>query len=457
MPRALRAAPVPILCAIATFWALALPVMAKAPEVAANPAVTTFTLDNGMDAVVIEDTRAPVVTHMVWYRVGSADEPWGDSGIAHFFEHMMFRGSENYPEGVAGRIIAENGGSENAFTSYDYTAYFQRIAADRLDLVMGLEADRIANLIINDDVTATERKVILEERNQRTDTSPQQLFAEQMRAALFLNHPYAVPVIGWRHEIEQLSTADLKAFYDRFYTPDNAILVVAGDVDPAEVKALAEKHYGPLKPSGNPPQARPAEPPQLAPRRMVMDDPKVRQPYVMRLYKVPSYASGTPEEAAALHVLSEVLGIGISSRFAAKLQLKDKTAISTGSWYSASARDASGFGIWGVPTPGTDLSQVEADLDEVIAELAASGPTEEELDRVKRKLRAARIFAKDSVSSQANLYGRTLSVGLTVEDVDRWPAYVEAVTAEDVAAAANKHLNLDRSVTGWLMREEVTQ
>ena len=439
---------------------LVLIAFAFATPLSAEPEVSTFTLENGMEAVVIEDHRAPVVTHMVWYRVGSADEPWGTSGIAHFFEHMMFRGSENYPEGVAGRIIAENGGSENAFTSYDYTAYFQRIAADRLDLVMGLEADRIANLIITDEQTATERKVILEERNQRTDSSPQQLFSEQMRAALYLNHPYGVPVIGWRHEMEELSTEDLKEFYERFYTPDNAILVVAGDVTPEEVKRLAEKHYGALKASGNPPDPRPAEPPQLAARRLAMDDPKVRQPYVMRLYKVPSYASGEPAEAAALTVLSEVLGTGISSRFAAKLQLAEKTAISTGAWYSVSSRDATGFGVYGVPSPGTDLATVEADLDEVIAEIAANGPSEEELDRVKRKLRAARIFAQDSQSSQANLYGRALAVGLTVADVDAWPGYVEAVTAEDVAKAARDHLIIDRSVTGWLTRtpaEEQTQ
>ncbi|MEM7507937.1 MAG: pitrilysin family protein [Pseudomonadota bacterium] len=420
----------------------------------AEPVVTTFTLENGMDAVVIEDHRAPVVTHMVWYRVGSADEPWGASGIAHFFEHMMFRGSEKYPNGIASQVIAENGGSENAFTSYDYTAYFQRIASDRLETVMDIESDRMKNLQINDEVTLTERKVILEERNQRTDSSPQQLFSEQVRAALYLNHPYAVPVIGWRHEIAALSTEDLLEFYNRYYAPDNAILVVAGAVTPERVRELAETYYGPLQPSGKPPEPRPTEPPQLAPRRMEMSDHRVRQPYVMRLYLVPSYASGGASEAAALSVLSEVLGTGISSRFASSLQLQEKTAISTGAWYSASARDATGFGLWGVPAPGVDLQTVEDDLDAVIAEIAANGPTQEELDRVKRTLRAARIFAQDSQSSQANLYGRTLSVGLSVEDVDAWPEAVEAVTIQDVQEAAKKHLIMDRSVTGWLTRDE---
>ncbi|MEM7237372.1 MAG: pitrilysin family protein [Pseudomonadota bacterium] len=439
-----------LLLSIGMILGLAITARAEAP-------VSTFTLENGMQAVVIEDHRAPVVTHMVWYPVGSADEPWGASGIAHFFEHMMFRGTERFPNGIASRVIAENGGSENAFTSYDYTAYFQRIASDRLDIVMDLESDRMHNLIIDEDVTATERKVILEERNQRTDTSPQGLFSEQIRAALFLNHPYAVPIIGWRHEIETLSVEDLTTFYERFYAPDNAILVVAGDVTPEEVRALAETYYGPLKPSGHPPDPRPSEPPQLAPRRIEMADHRVRQPYVLRYYLVPPYSAENPKVSAALHILSEIIGSGISSRFAAKLQLEDKTAISTGAFYSPSARDATDFGIYGVPTPGTGLETVEAGLDVVLAEMIETGPTDEELDRVKRKLRAARIYAQDNAGSQARLYGRALAVGLTVENIEEWPDVVESITAEDVIAAA-KSLDIRRSVTGWLTRaEEISQ
>ncbi|MEM9737460.1 MAG: pitrilysin family protein, partial [Pseudomonadota bacterium] len=350
----------------------------------AEPPVTTFTLDNGLKAVVIEDHRAPVVTHMVWYPVGAADEPWGTSGIAHFFEHMMFRGSADYPEGIASQVIAENGGSENAFTSYDYTAYFQRIAADRLDIVMDIESDRMENLRINADVVATERKVILEERAQRTDSSPQGLFSEQMRAALYLNHPYAVPVIGWRHEIERLSLADLTEFYRRYYAPDNAILVVAGAVTPEEVRRLAEIHYGPLEPSGQPPGPRPSEPPQLAARRLEMADPKVRQPYVTRLYLAPTYASGDPTEAAALMLLAEILGRGVSARFSQALELESRIAIDTGAWHSEGQRDAAEFGIYGLPAPGVSLDEVEAGLDRVIDQMIAEGPTEEEVARIKQ-------------------------------------------------------------------------
>ncbi|MEM8841053.1 MAG: pitrilysin family protein [Pseudomonadota bacterium] len=420
----------------------------------ADPAVTSFELDNGMEVVVIEDHRAPVVTQMVWYPVGSADEPWGTSGIAHFFEHMMFRGSEKFPNGIASQIIAENGGSENAFTSYDYTGYYQTIAADRLDIVMDLESDRMRNLIIDDDTTATERKVILEERNQRTDSSPQALFSEQMRAALFMNHPYGVPVIGWRHEIENLSPDDLRTFYDAFYSPDNAILVVAGDVTPEQVRDLAEKYYGPLPASGQAPAPRPSEPPQLAPRRIEMADHRVRQDYVMRQYLVPSYESEDPTESAALLILSEILGNGIGSRFASRLQLEDKSAISTGAFYSPSSRDPSVFGIYGVPTRGTDLDTVEAGLDDVIAELVEKGPTEEEVERVKRLIRAARIYAKDSVTAQARLYGSSLAVGRTVAEIQAYPDVIEAVTAEDVRAAAENNLDLNRSVTGRLIRAE---
>jgi zinc protease len=425
--------------------------MALAPPARAEPKVSDFRLDNGMEVVVIEDHRAPVVTHMVWYRVGSADEPWGHSGIAHFFEHLMFKATGDIADGAFSKIVAANGGSDNAFTSYDYTAYFQRIAADRLGLVMGMEAVRMRNLVLTDDVVVTERDVILEERNQRTDNSPQGLFAEQMGAALFMNHPYGVPVIGWRHEIEQLNLADAQAFYARYYAPDNAILVVAGDVTPERVRALAETHYGPLEPSGRPPEARPQEPPQLAPRRMEMRDDRVRQPFVRRIYLVPTYDPSNPREAAALSILGDVLGDGITSRLAQALQLDQKVAIDTGAHYSPARRDRTEFSLYGVPAPGQDLATVEAAIDAVLAGLAADGPTEEELARAKRLNRAARIFAQDSVSSQARLYGGALAVGRTVADVRDWQVVIEAVTAEEVRRAAEEFLVPERSVTGWLM------
>lgn len=271
--------------------------------------VTTYTLDNGMDVVVIEDHRAPAVVHMMWYRVGSADEPVGASGVAHYLEHLLFKATETMESGEFSRVVAENGGSDNAFTSYDYTAYFQRVAADRLELMMRMEADRMENLRLTEDDIVTERNVVLEERNQRTENSPGALAQEQFRAAQYQNHRYGVPIIGWKHEMEQLSLDDAQSFYDLYYSPNNAILIVAGDVEPEEVLALAEEHYGPIPFEPNlPERIRPQEPPQRAERRITYTDPRVSDPYVTRSYLAPERDSGAQEKAAALVYLANLLG-----------------------------------------------------------------------------------------------------------------------------------------------------
>ncbi|MEM6489606.1 MAG: pitrilysin family protein [Pseudomonadota bacterium] len=425
----------------------------RAPAAIGQP-VSTFTLENGLRAVVIEDHRAPVVTHMVWYPVGAADEPWGVSGIAHFLEHLMFKGTDTIPDGAFSKIVAENGGQDNAFTSWDYTGYFQRIAADRLGLVMGMEADRMVNLRITDTHVTTERDVILEERSTRTDNNPGSLFGEQMRATLYRNHPYGVPIIGWRAEMEALDRDDALAFYDRFYGPENAFLVVAGDVDPEEVRALAEEHYGVIAPRGVAPAARPVEPPFRAPRRVSMTDDRVRQPYVLRYYDVPAYRPASAADAAALSVLSDVLGQGKNSRLTQALEFGDGVAVASGAWYTSTARDSSVFGIYAAPKPGRTLAEAEAALDAEIARIVAEGPTDAELARVKNTARADLVYAQDSQSSLARLYGAALSVGLTVEDVAAWPGLVQAVTAEDVRRVAETYLVPERSVTGTLARDD---
>jgi zinc protease len=430
--------------------ALALSLAIGAPAGAGQP-VTGFSLGNGMQVVVIEDHRAPVVSHMVWYRVGSADDPRGRSGIAHFFEHLMFKATATMPDGEFSRIVAENGGQGNAFTSTDFTGYYQRIAADRLGLMMRLEADRMRNLALTPEVVETERKVILEERNQRVDTDPGALFREQIDAALFLNHPQRVPVIGWRHEIETLDIADARAFYDRYYAPDNAVLVVAGDVTPDQVRALAEQHYGPIAPSGRPPEARPAEPPQLAARRVTMRDPRVRQESMVRDYMVVPYGPGTEREAAALAVLADILGSGPSSRFSRALEQGEAIAIASGAGYGSGRRDVTRFRVSAVPAPGHDLAEVEAAIDAVLAEMAVSGPTEDELARVKRLIRADQIYDQDSVSGQAQRYGAGLAIGLTLAQIEAWPGVIETVTAEEVRAAAESLLDKRNSVTGYLL------
>ncbi|MGF1445705.1 MAG: M16 family metallopeptidase [Pikeienuella sp.] len=419
----------------------------------ALPEATQFTLENGMRGIVIQDRRAPVVTHMVWYPVGAADEPAGKSGIAHYLEHLMFKGTDEIPEGAFSRIVAANGGSDNAFTSRDYTGYFQRIAADRLGLVMGMEADRMRDLEFSEEVALTERDVILEERNQRTENSPQALFYEQVNAALFQNHPYGVPIIGWRHEMEELTRADAFDFYARHYAPDNAILVVAGDVTPDEVERLAREHYGPLEPSGQAPDARPQEPPHRAERRITMSDPRVRQPFMVRQYLVPARGTGDTRVAAALEILEAVLGDGIASRFAEAMVTGDRSAIDTGAYYSASQRDATGFTIYAVPAEGVALETVEAGLDAVLAEIAANGPTEEELARIKRTIHAAYIYALDSQSTLARIYGVGLTIGLSVEQIEAWPEVLQSITAEEVRDAA-RLLSRETAVTGYLTRAE---
>src|SRR5919202_6797938 len=254
-----------------------------------GPEVTAFTLDNGLDVVVIPDRRVPVVTHMVWYRNGSADDPQGQSGIAHFLEHLMFKGTERHPAGEFSKVVSGVGGQENAFTSYDYTAYFQRVARDHLGTMMAFEADRMSGLVLDDAVVAPERDVVLEERRMRVETDPAAQLSEAMAASLFVHHPYGLPIIGWMHEIEGLNREHALAYYERFYTPENAILVVAGDVKPDEVRRLADKTYGLVAPDGGRPERlRPREPDPRAARHIDVADPKVEQPTLQRLYLTPS-------------------------------------------------------------------------------------------------------------------------------------------------------------------------
>ncbi len=414
-----------------------------------NPTVQT--LDNGMQVVVIEDHRAPVVTHMVWFRAGSADEPPGKSGIAHFLEHLVFKGTEKVPKGEFSKIIARNGGRENAFTSYDFTGYYQNLASDRLELVMELFADRMENLILTENDVVTERKVILEERNSRTDNDPAAQFGEQMAAALFLASPYRRPVIGWKHEMEALSRQDALAWYKAYYAPNNAILVVAGDIQPAQVMALAKKYYGALKPRPVPARVRTVEPPHRAARRLSFEDPRVRQPSFQRNYLAPSRIAGEVKHAMALSVLADILGGGSTSRLHRQLVVDQKIAAGAGAFYSGLSFGRTRFGVYATPSPGGDVKALEAATDKVIDELLANGATEEEVARSKFGMKSGAIYARDNMFSGARIFGRALTVGLTVGDVENWPERVDKVTVEDVNQAAKYVFNLRRSVTGFLL------
>ena len=441
--------------------ALSAALVAATPLIAkeGHEAVTTFTLDNGMDVVVVEDHRAPVVQHMVWYRAGSADEPVGSSGVAHFLEHLLFKGTDTLAPGEFSATVAANGGNDNAFTSYDYTAYYQRVAADRLELMMRMEADRMRNIRLSEEDIVTERDVILEERNQRTDNSPRALFGEQMSASQYLNHRYGVPIIGWRHEMETLDMEDALSFYQTHYAPNNAILVVTGDVEPDAVKELAEQYYGVIPANPElPERVRSQEPPQTAERRLTFKDARVSQPYVQRSYLAPERDPGEQEKAAALFLLAELLGGSTTSYLNEKLQFEQQMVVYAGAFYRGVSLDDTTFDLLVVPAQGVSLQEAEDAMEQAVADFITEGVNEEDLDRIKMQLRAAQTYARDNVDGIGNRYGRALTSGLTVEDVQAWPDILQAVTGDEIIAAAREVLQPEASVTGWLMRDdEVTQ
>ncbi|MBO9473042.1 insulinase family protein [Shimia sp. R10_1] len=435
--------------------AVAVSVGMSAPLKAADDLVTTYELENGMQVVVVEDHRAPVVMHMVWYKAGSADEQPGVSGIAHFLEHLMFKGTDTMESGEFSSTVAANGGRDNAFTSYDVTAYHQRVASDRLELMMRMESDRMVNLRIGEEEILTEREVIIEERNQRVENNPGALFREQLTAAQYLNHRYGIPVIGWRHEMEALDMDDALSFYETYYAPNNAILIVAGDVEPEDVKALADQYYGVIPANPDlPPRLRPSEPPQSSARRMVFYDARVAQPYVTRSYLAPERNSGDQRKAAALTLLAELLGGGQTSVLSQKLQFETKQSVYAGSWYRGTSLDATTFNLIMVPAPGIGMQEAEDAMDAAVAEFMAEGVDAAHLDRLKMQLRASQVYERDSVESVANRYGRGLTSGLTIADIQEWPEILQSITSEDIMAAAEEVFDLRTSVTGWLMTEE---
>lgn len=414
-----------------------------------NP--TTFTLDNGLQVVVIENHRAPAVTHMIWYKVGAADEPPRKSGIAHFLEHLMFKGTETRAPGEFSDLVARNGGRENAFTSQDYTGYFQTIAADRLALMMELEADRMTGLVLTDDIIQPERLVVIEERRSRTDSSPRALLSEQVTAATYSNHPYRLPIIGWEHEIRALTLKDLTEFYQAWYAPNNAVLVVSGDVTPDQVRELAETHYGPIPAKEIAPRVRPAEPPHHAAREVVLRDARVDQPGWSRRWLAPSYVAGDKEHAYALEVLAEVIGGGSSSRLYTSLVIDQTLAVAAGAWYSPDQLDLTTFGTWFSPRPGVDVGELADALEAQIERFLEDGATEEEVERAKQRLVDSAVFARDSLGGPARIFGAALTSGQSVDDVEQWPGRISAVTVEQVNAAARAVLRPKTSTTGILL------
>jgi zinc protease len=420
----------------------------------AGPTVQHFTLSNGLDVVVIPDNRSPVVTHMIWYRVGSADEDLGKSGLAHFLEHLMFKGTAKNPAGSFSRTLATLGGQENAFTSSDYTAYFQRVTRDHLERVMAFEADRMTGLVLTDAVVLPEREVVLEERRMRTDNDPGAQLAEAMQAALFVNHPYGHPVIGWEQEMRKLNREEALAFYRRFYAPNNAIVVIAGDVTPDDIRPLAEKTYGAVpKNDAIKLRSRPLEPDGRASRRVVLADQRVAQPSLSRYYLVPSYRTAKAGEAEALDALAHVIGAGTLSRLYKALVIEKPIAVTASAWYGGTSFDATRFGISATPRPGVSLEELESAVDTVVAEVAANGITDQELARAKTRLVADTIYSWDDQFTLARVYGSALANGLSVETVQGWPDRIRAVTAQSVQEAARNFLDMRHTVTGYLVKQ----
>jgi zinc protease len=437
---------------IALVTVIATPSLAVAQQ--RGPEVADFTLANGLELVVIPDHRAPVVTHMIWYKVGAADETPGKSGLAHFLEHLMFKGTAKNPTGKFSQVVARIGGQENAFTSQDYTGYYQRVPSDQLKTVVEFEADRMTGLQLTDDVVLPERNVILEEQNQRIGNNPRARLGEQIDAALYLNNPYGKPVIGWRHEMEELSRDDAIGFYRRFYAPNNAVVVIAGDVDPAKARALVEETYGKVPRHNNvPPRIRAQEPPPVAARSLTLADARAEIPTLQREYLVPSFATSKRGESMALEVLAHILGSGSNSRLYRGLVVDKQVAVAANAWYDASTLDLSKFAIGGSPRPGVTLTQLEAETDAIVVEVIAKGVTAEELERAKTRLIADAVYALDNQASMARWYGTALTTGASVNDVKNWPDRIRAVTAEQVQDAARQWLDKRRSVTGYLVKD----
>lgn len=417
-----------------------------------------FTLENGLEVVVLPKHLAPVVFQMVVYKVGAADGEPGKNGVAHFLEHLLFKATDKLAAGEFSQTVDRLGGSDNAYTSQDVTAYHQEFAKEHLATIMAMEADRMVNLRLDDAVVLPEQDVILNERSQQTDNNPGSRLGEAVNAALYRNHPYGKPVIGWRHEMETYSTADAQRFYDRWYAPNNAILIVAGDVTAAEVRRLAESTFGAIPRRDVPERQRLAEPPATAERRLSLASPEARYPSVSRTYLAPSYrsakVSGDDNAAYALGVLSEIMDGGMVGRLHKKLVVEQAIAISAGAGYSGDERDYGRFSLYAAPRDAADLAKVEAALDAEVARLLTDGVSDAEVTAAKARLLIASVKARDSLSGPARLVANALGSDTALADLQAWPDRIAAVTAADVMAAARAVLLPANGVTAILTPDD---
>lgn len=440
---------------LSVLLAIAASSIAFANESTPKPNITEFTLENGLRLVVIPDRRAPVVTHMAWYKVGSADDSQGSSGIAHFFEHLMFKGTSTYKNNEFSSAVSAIGGQENAFTSWDYTAYYQKVAPSALSDMMKYEADRMRNLVLSEDIFLPERDVILEERSGRVDRSPSAILSEFSRAALHMNHPYSIPVIGWEHEIANLKMEDAIAFYERWYQPWNAIIVVAGDVEPQETLKLAQSTYGKIVATKEPTERKwTSSPTNVVAQSLVYEDERVTQPSWQRMFRVPSYQVADNGEAEALDLLSTIMGGSATSRIQNEIVLEQELATAAGAFYQGSSRDMSSFGFYAVPRGDTKLDDLSKAVEAQVDKLLKEGVTQKELDRARQTYLKTIIYSQDSQVTLARIFGSVLTIGGSVEDFTSWPDRLQKVTVEDVNKVARKYLDRNRSITSRLLPKE---
>lgn len=430
--------------------------LASATAQAAVFSPETFTLENGLQVVVIPNHRTPVVNHTIYYRVGAMDEPPAKSGLAHFLEHLMFKGTDKLKPGEFSDIVARNGGQENAFTTQDYTGYYQTVAVDRLEKMMEIEADRMTGLVLTSEEIEPERKVVLEERGSRVENSPNGKLRELTNATLFMNHPYRIPIIGWEHEIRSLTREDMMAFYRNWYAPNNAILVLSGDVTVAKVRPLVEKYYGKIPSRAVPARIDWREPPQTADRRVTLKHKQVQQATWSRRMIAPSYSTGPEKETYALQVLAEILGGGSTSRLYRSLAVEQRTAASAGAWYDPDARGPGTFGFYGSPRAGHDVGEIEKLVESEVAKLLKGGVTDTEVAQAIQRLKDAAVFARDSIDAPSRIVGSALAIGRKIEDVESWPERIGEVTVDSVNKAARSLLTGKGGVVAILLPEETT-
>jgi len=412
---------------------------------------TSFTLANGLQVVVVPNHLAPVVTQMVWYKVGSSDEVLGKTGLAHYLEHLMFRGTDNVPAGEFSKIIAAQGGNDNAFTSYDYTAYFETVAADRLPMIMGMEADRMQHLRITPESATPELSVVLDERQQRTDNDPAGRFAEKTRHLLMPHHVYGTPVIGWKAEIEKMTPADARQFYERHYAPNNAVVIISGDVEPEQVMRLAAAIYGGV-PKRDILNRRPVPAsPMPKQTRFVMVDAGVEQAQVQIEIVAPSYSTQKGNEAYALEILAEALDSGEVGVLYRHLVVDRGLASGLGTHYDPDARGDTLFTIAAAPRPKVDAKKLEAAMTEELTALAQTGLDAKTIADAKERLKRSGTFARDSLMTPGYAFGMAITTGHTVTDVEEWPDRLAAVSLEDVNAAFRNLVANPRRLTASLL------